>query len=164
MGDSGGLRDRCHDRAMSTGSFRAVHLDDVPAATPEWDERARWLPLRHHLGIGAFGTNAFAGDAGAVVIEPHDELGGDEGEEVDQEEMYVVVRGAARFTVAGEVIEAPAGTVVFVPDPAARREATATEERTLVLAVGAPVGVAFQQSGWEKREVARHRVPVHSDA
>lgn len=162
MGASAVLRDRCHDRPMGTGSFRSVHLDEVPSAPPDWDERARWLPLRHHLGIGAFGTNAFAGDAGAVVIEPHDELGGDGGVEgVDQEEMYVVVRGGARFTIGGETVEAPAGTVVFIPDAAARREATATEDGTLVLAVGAAVGEAFKQSAWEKREVERHAVPQH---
>lgn len=123
----------------------------------------RWLPLRHYLQISAFGTNAFSADTGAVVIEPHDELGGDEGVELDQQEMYVVVRGAARFTVDGETIDAPHGTVVFVSEPSARREATATEDGTLILAVGAPVGAAFRQSQWEKREVAAHDVPVLGD-
>jgi hypothetical protein len=145
-------------------AFKSVHLDDVPGAPPGWDDRVRWLPVRHYLQIGAFGTNAFSADAGAVVIEPHDELGGDEGIELDQEEMYVVVRGGARFVVDGTTIDAPHGTVVFVPEPSARREATATEDGTLILAVGAPVGEAFRQSQWEKRGVAEHRVPTFDDA
>lgn len=144
-------------------AFRSVHLDDVPEVPPDDGPDVRWLPLRHHLGIGAFGTNAYPGDAGQLVIERHDELGGDEGVEADQEEMYVVVRGSARFTINGEAFDAVAGTVVFLPDPAAQREAVALEDRTLVLAVGAPIGAAFQQSRWEQRELRKHPVPVLAD-
>lgn len=144
-------------------AFRSVHLDDVPEVPPDEADEVRWLPLRHHLGIGAFGTNAFPGDAGQLVIERHDELGGDEGVELDQEELYVVVRGSARFTIAGETFDAAAGTVVFLPDPAEQREASALEDGTLVLAVGAPIGAAFRQSEWERRELAKHHVPTLTD-
>ncbi len=146
------------------GSFRSVHLDDVPEVAPDNEDDVRWRPLRYHLGIEAFGTNAFAADAGERVIERHDELGGDGGvEPVDQQEMYVVVRGAARFTVGGETFDAPAGEVVFVHDPAAVREAFATQDRTLVLAVGGAVGSAFTPSQWERRETAKADVPVLGD-
>lgn len=144
--------------------FRSVHLDDVPEVPPDHADDVRWLPLRHHLGIGAFGTNAFPADAGQLVIERHDEVGGDKGEELDQEEMYVVVRGTARFTIDGESIDATAGTVVFIPEASAQREATALEDGTLVLAVGGPVGEPFRQSAWEQRELAKHDVPALGDA
>jgi hypothetical protein len=63
--------------------------------------------------------------------------------------MYVVLRGRATFTVDGEDIDAPAGTIVHLPDPSVRRQAVAVEPGTAVLAVGAKPGEAFEPSGWE---------------
>jgi tetratricopeptide (TPR) repeat protein len=99
--------------------------------------------VRRTLGISAFGTNAYSGDAGEHVVEPHDESG------LGHEELYVVVSGAATFVVDGETIDAPAGTLVFHPDPASRREATATEDGTFVMAFGGLPGAAGPVSAWE---------------
>ena len=66
------------------------------------------------------------------------------------EELYVVLAGRATFSVDGEDVDAPAGTLVFVNDPASRRAATATEERTTVLAIGGPVGAAYEPPPWEE--------------
>ena len=96
-----------------------------------------WYPLQHHFGLRAFGVNAFGGDAGTTLVAQHDER------ESGQEELYVVVRGAARFTLAGETHEAPAVSVVAIPDPAARRAAVATKDGTIVLAIGAPRDSGF---------------------
>ena len=63
----------------------------------------------------------------------------------------MVVSGAARFTVDGEDVDAPAGTLVFVSDPELTREAVATAPDTTVLVVGAARGVAFEPSDWEVR-------------
>jgi predicted Zn-dependent protease len=63
--------------------------------------------------------------------------------------LYVVIAGAARFTVAGDEFDAPAGTVVFVRDPTARRAAVATEASTTALAVGGASGRAYEVSPWE---------------
>ena len=94
----------------------------------------------------AFGVNAYwAQNAGDELIEEHDELGAAAGR---HEEMYVVIGGSARFTVAGEEFEAPTRTVVFVRDPAARRGAVATEPNTTALAVGGTTGQA-RPSAWE---------------
>ena len=102
-----------------------------------------WLPLRRRLGITAFGTNAFrAASAGDVVVEEHVESPG-------QEEMYLVVSGAARFTIAGDEIDAPAQTVVFVPDPATHRAAVATEDETIVVGVGGWPDQAYHPLPWE---------------
>ena len=100
-------------------------------------------PVRRTLGISAFGANAYSGDAGEQVVEPHDET------RLGHEELYVVVAGAAAFTVAGEKIDAPAGTLVFVHDPDDRREATATEDGTMVMAFGGVPGAAGPISAWE---------------
>jgi hypothetical protein len=63
--------------------------------------------------------------------------------------MYVVLRGQATFTIDGEEVDAPAGTIVHLPTPGVRRGAIAREDGTTVLAVGAKRGEPFQPSGWE---------------
>ena len=145
-------------------TFLSAHLDDVPEFGASESGEMRWLPLRHYFGVRAFGTNAFAGDAGELLIGIHDELPGAGNAEPGHEEMYVVVRGAARFTLGDQTLEAQAGSVVFLPDPAVRRGAVATQDGTLVLAVGAAPGVAYAPSAWDLREVAAAGAPQHPDA
>jgi len=135
---------------MTPGVVTA-HLDDVPAITFDSDAEPDWKPLRHHLGIGAFGVNAFvAPEAGGQAVERHDEAPEEDGAK-GHEELYVVLRGHARFTVGDEEIDAPEGTLVFIADPALVREAIASEPGTTVLAIGAARGVAFEPSEWEER-------------
>ncbi len=134
-----------------TAGVVTVHLDDVPTLHFDSDAEPDWKPLRHHLGIGAFGVNAWlAPSAGDQAVERHDEAP-EEGATDGHEELYVVVRGSARFTVAGERFDAPAGTLVFISDPALVREAVAAQDDTIVLAIGAARGVAFTPSDWETR-------------
>jgi tetratricopeptide (TPR) repeat protein len=96
--------------------------------------------------VTAFGVNAYwAERPGDELIEEHDELGAGAGH---HEELYVVIGGAARFTVADEEFDAPSRTVVFVRDPAAKRRAVATEPNTTALAVGGAAGRA-EVSPWE---------------
>jgi tetratricopeptide (TPR) repeat protein len=110
-----------------------------------------WHPVRRHFGIGSFGVNAnVAREAGDVIVDEHDEAGGDGG----QEELYVVLRGRALFTLNGEEAEVPAGTFLFVRDPAVKRVATALEPDTAVLAVGGRPGEAFNPSSWEHARFA----------
>jgi hypothetical protein len=140
---------------MTPAGVATMHLDEVPTVSFDAPEEPDWKPLRHHLGVGAFGVNAFVAAAGELVIERHDEEP-DDGEPAGHEELYAVVRGGARFTVGGEDIAAPAGTLVFVSDPALTREAVATADDTVVLAIGAARGLAFEPSPWEER-VLRER-------
>jgi tetratricopeptide (TPR) repeat protein len=106
-----------------------------------------WKPLRRPLGVSAFGVNAYWAELpGDELIEEHDELGSGAG---GHEELYVVLDGAARFTVAGDEFDAPAGTVVFIRDPAARRSAVATEGPATALAVGGTPGQPYEVSPWE---------------
>jgi hypothetical protein len=109
----------------------------------------RWHPIRPLLGIRAIGVSAYsAREAGETVVEPHDEDSDGRG----HEELYVVMRGAARFTVGGEEIDAPPGTLVLVR-PGTQREAVASEPGTLVLAMGGPP--TFEPAGSEWLELAR---------
>lgn len=143
---------------MSRPGLVTMHLDEVPTLHFDSPEEPDWKPLRHHLGVGAFGVNAWvAARAGELVIERHDEVPADS-DPAGHQELYAVVRGAARFTVDGEDVEAPAGTLVFVSDPGLTREAVATAEDTIVLAIGAARGVAFEPSPWEERTLREQGV------
>ena len=108
------------------------------------EHRRGWIPLREQLGVQALGVNAWSVEnVDDPVIPEHDER------QTAHEELYVVVRGHARFTVAGSEIDAPQGTIVFVRDPKARRGAVATAADTIVLSAGARPGSAFTPSPWE---------------
>ena len=101
--------------------------------------------VRHELGISAFGVNSWLGsNVGDRVIPEHAE-----DQEGDQDELYVVVRGRARFEVGGDTVDAPVGTLVYVPAGPTVRTAFAEEPGTTVLAVGATAGKAFEVHGWE---------------
>ena len=103
----------------------------------------RWTPLRKHLGITAFGVNAYtATEAGQDVVEEHSE------ERLGHEELYVVVSGRATFVLDGDEVEVPAGSAVFLRDPAVKRYARAEEPGTTVLAVGGKPG-QHEVSAWE---------------
>jgi hypothetical protein len=102
-----------------------------------------WKPVRKTLGVTAFGINAYtAASAGDEVVEDHTE------EPSGHEELYVIVRGHATFTVDGGKVDAPAGTIVFLDDPMQRRHAIAKEAGTTVLAIGGKPG-AHEISAWE---------------
>jgi tetratricopeptide (TPR) repeat protein len=108
----------------------------------------RWSPVRHHLGVAAFGINAWTADTpGMEVIQEHDELGAGAAK---HEELYVVLTGRATFTVEGQTIPAEPGTIVFVRDPGVRRKAVADEAETTILAIGATPGEVFTPSNWER--------------
>ena len=123
-------------------SFRVARLDEIE---PIDVAGVRWLPLRRTLGVTAFGVNAYRAGAGEHVVEPHDETGSGAGK---HEELYLVVSGRATFIVAGEELDAPTGTLVFIHDRAARREAVALEEGTTVLVAGGETGT-ITPSAWE---------------
>lgn len=100
-----------------------------------------FIHLRRTLDLGAFGAGAmYQAKAGEEVVHEHDERGpGADG----QEELYAVVQGSATFTLDGEEVEAPQGTVVLVP-PGTTRKAVATSDETIVLAVGGRRGEAYR--------------------
>jgi tetratricopeptide (TPR) repeat protein len=117
-------------------------LDSIPIA-----EGLVWHPIRRRFGVGAFGVNAYTSDGiGKHVVEKHDETSGGAG---GHEELYVVVHGRATFTIGEETLEAPAGTLVFIAEPALERSAIAEEEGTLVLAIGGPRDEVYEVSAWE---------------
>jgi tetratricopeptide (TPR) repeat protein len=105
--------------------------------------RGEWIPIRRSLGVAAFGVNAWSGDEGAALISEHDEV------PTGHEELYLVLTGRATFTVDGDSVDAPVGTLVFARDPAVKRGAVAASDGTTILSVGAKPGEAFRVRPWE---------------
>jgi len=131
--------------------FESVHLSELDAIPGPGT--LVWRPVRRRLGVQAFGMNAYTAEtAGEDLVEDHTE------ETYLHEEVYFVVRGHATFTVAGEEIDAPAGTFVFIRDPTVRRYAVAREAGSTVLAVGGRPGEPFKESGWEYSFAAQPHV------
>jgi Cupin domain len=127
--------------------YEIISIDDLDRYAGWNDEDPVLRPLRRRVGFRPFGLNCWEASAvGGHIIESHSEVGGDE-------ELYVVLRGRATFTVAGETIDAPVGTLVHVP-PGTPREAVAAEDGTIVLAAGAKPGEAFAPKGWEDFHIA----------
>jgi mannose-6-phosphate isomerase-like protein (cupin superfamily) len=112
-------------------TWKVARLDDI-------ERRDRDIPVREHLGIHAFGINAYTPGEEGVLVNEHDESG------TGQEELYIVLDGNATFEIDGETIDAPAGTFVYVEAGSLRK---ATGDGT-VLAVGGTPGEAYQGIDW----------------
>ncbi len=126
---------------MTDKGYEVAHIDELEELPINKGEFV-WRPVRRRFGITAFGTNAYTANAGQRVIEEHSETGG-------HQELYVVLRGRATFTLDGEEVDAPAGTLVFAR-PGTKRGAIAAEDGTAVLGVGAKPGEVFEPSPWEE--------------
>jgi hypothetical protein len=135
---------RCEERGGRVNdkpSWKVADIDDI-------EPRGRDIPVREHLGIHAFGVNAFTPAEDGTLVGEHDEAGS------GQEELYIVLDGNATFEVDGEKVDASPGTLVFV-GPESRRKATGD---ATILAVGATPGQAYQGIDWGDAW------PFHSDS
>jgi hypothetical protein len=135
-------------------AYRVLTLDDVEAVPGP--ASLAWRPLRAELGLRAFGVSSFvAANAGEDVIEAHTESDGR-----GHQELYVVMRVAARFTLDGESFDAPAGTLISVSDPQVHRHGVATQPGTEVLAFGGDA--VFRPAGhewmWRMRNLLQDEV------
>ena len=125
--------------AMS--GYAVAHVDEIEEFE---DVGCHYRPIRHHLGISAFGVTAWtAHAAGDPVINEHDE-----DDPTADQELFLVLRGHAVFELDGTVVDAPAGTLVFAP-PRTRRAASARENGTTVILVEGTPGKAYEPRGWE---------------
>jgi hypothetical protein len=139
---------------MDGDGWTAAQLDDVEALRWQGTELT-WRPLRAVLRTHIAGMAAYTADrAGQEVVEGHTEISAGRG----HEEVYLVLRGRASFTLDGVEVDAPTGTFVRV-DPQVRRRAVAVEPDTAVLALGGPATFQPSASEW----IERARSYVHSD-
>jgi tetratricopeptide (TPR) repeat protein len=121
-------------------AYAVAHLDEIDEVSYGG---CPWRPVRHRLGIRAFGINAWVARSAGDQITPDD----DESEETN-ERVYLVQQGRAIFELEGERLRAPAGTFVFVR-PGTQRTVTAEEAGTTIVVVGASPGEAHLPDGWE---------------
>jgi mannose-6-phosphate isomerase-like protein (cupin superfamily) len=131
-----------YQRAMAE---RAPHILErwADAAARFKGENRKTHDVRGFLGVESFGVNAFEAHEGELLVVPHDELG--EGEQ--QEELYLVVEGRARFVCDGDAVELGAGDLLFAR-PGVRREAVALETPTMLFMVGGRPGEAYSPPIW----------------
>jgi mannose-6-phosphate isomerase-like protein (cupin superfamily) len=127
--------------------WKALRIDAIEAVPWRGTELV-WHPVRQALGTRIVGMGGYTADrAGQVVIEGHTEA--EDG--MGHEEVYVVLRGRATFTLDGAEVDAPAGTFVAVIDPSVHRRAIAAEPDTAVLALGGAPVFAPSDSEWIER-------------
>ena len=122
-------------------NWKVARLDEI-------ERRGRDIPVREHLGIHAFGINAYTPSEDGTLIGEHDEAGS------GQEELYIVLDGTASFEIDGETVDAPPGSLVYV-GPEARRSATGDGT---ILALGGTPGEAYQGIDWGEAW------PLHSES
>ena len=143
-----------------------THIDELDAI--EMPDGFVWRPIRRHFDIRGFGVNAYtAREIGGLIVEPHTEG------QLKHEEIYLVLRGRALFTIDGNEHELGTGQLVFVRDPELRRGAVALEADTAVLALGGKPGEPHRVSAWEAMFAAvpyasegnwAEAIRIHTDA
>jgi hypothetical protein len=99
-------------------------ITSVPTVSDGGLDDPVWYPLQHALGIETFGVNLFvAGRADQMLVEEHDErLSG-------QQELYVVLKGAAMFELDGVQARLDRDTAVAVTDPLRSTERQSADRR-----------------------------------
>ncbi len=106
------------------------------------------LTIQRLLNFRVAGINGWIGNVGEGLVPKHSE-------DSDNEELYVVVRGRATFTVDGKEVDATAGTLLHLL-PGEEREAVSAEAGTIVVAIGATIGQPYEPQGWTHFVVADH--------
>jgi hypothetical protein len=136
---------------FSKDEYRAAMQERAPHILERWADAGEHFKhdnrkthdVRGFLGVESFGVNAFEAHEGELLVIPHDELG--EGEQ--NEELYVVAEGRARFTCDGETVELGPGEVLFAK-PGVKREAVALESPTMLVIVGGRPGEPYAPPIW----------------
>jgi tetratricopeptide (TPR) repeat protein len=133
---------------MATGvseAFAVLSINDrlgERRAEQEEPQERTYVQLRRELDIGSFSIFAVEAEAGKELVSERTATG----YAADRhEEVFVIVRGGAKFVVDDHEIEAPQGTAIFVRDV----EAKATEDGTTLLVIGGRRGEAWRPTPGE---------------
>ena len=132
--------------------YQVACIEDIEEAS---GGGCAWRPVRHHLGITAFGVTTWTGrKPGDRILDEDDEMTREPGHlraedlgDDANEQLYLVHRGRARFQLDDEEVDAPAGTFVLVP-PGVSRTAFAEEPETIIVRIGGVPGKAYEPTGW----------------
>ena len=132
---------------MSDG-YQIVDLTTIESFPFHQRDGQKLLPIQRLLDYRVAGINGWIGDPEEGLVPEH-------AEDSDNEELYVVVKGRARFTVDGREIDAPAGTLLHL-QPGENRVAVSEEPGTIIVAIGATIGEGYEPQGWTSFVVADH--------
>src|SRR4051794_30591039 len=117
-----------------TPGFKILHTDEL-------ERNGAWRLARRSLGVGAFGINI-------VDIVPGDRIPEHDETERDQEEVFVVLRGAPTLMIDGKPHLMPHGSLARV-DPHLRRTIQNDgKEPASVLIVSAPRTSGYRPMVW----------------
>jgi mannose-6-phosphate isomerase-like protein (cupin superfamily) len=130
---------------MIDAPYQVADVSQIATPAGSKPGEAPWRAVRRHFDIGSFGIAAYVAEANRdLLTSDHTEV------DTRHEELFYVASGRAAVKVGDGTIAAPAGTFVYVRDPAVVRGATALEAGTTLLAVGGEPGKAFAVSHWER--------------
>jgi len=119
-------------------SLTVHHVAELPFYQGEHEiEGIRFHHARQALGVTAWGMNVLSLAAGVTGYPEHDHAAD------GQEEVYLVLEGAAELHAGGEVLALPRGAMVRVP-PEVSRKLVTTDQPAVILAVGATPGAAYE--------------------
>ncbi len=125
---------------MSKG-WKAAKIQDIPPIKDSWAKG--WHSARHYFGITGFGVNAVTKNKGENLTPAHNE------KTSGQQELFVVLKGKASFSIGKDKYTAKEGEAVFV-EPEIERSAEALATPTMLLIIGGAPGKAYQIGDWEK--------------
>ena len=114
--------------------FTIKHRDD-------FERSGRWSLARRSVGVTSFGMNLVAIEPGYSIPE-HDETAR------DQEEVFIVLAGAATALLDGEEYPAPPGTFVRVEPHVRRTVRNDGPDPVDLLIVSAPRMSGFEPMDW----------------
>jgi len=110
-------------------------VDAIPKVLGGEAHDPDWHPVQHFFGLTTFGANVFIAIRGdETLVAEHDEQAS------GQQELYVVLDGAAAFKLSGDHVHAVRGTAIAITDPTVTRSAVAVAPGTALLVVGASDG------------------------
>jgi len=112
--------------------WKVSRITEIPTVSDGAPDDPIWYPLQHAMGIETFGVNMFVADRiDQMLVEEHDER------ESGQQELYVVLEGAALFRLDQERAQLDRGTALAITDPSVQRSARAVVAGTTLLVIGA---------------------------
>jgi quercetin dioxygenase-like cupin family protein len=123
-----------YNARVGESRFTVLHED-------EFERSGRWLLARRSLGLRSFGMNL-------VVIEPGGRIPEHDERPRNQEEVYIVLAGAAVALVDGEEHPAPAGTFVRLNPEPLRTIVNVGDDPVRLLLVSAPRTSGYEPMDW----------------
>lgn len=137
---------------MERTEWQRARLDEIGTKHPpefwsEWTDDpafgSRWRSIRDHFGLTSIGVNANGADAGGEIVVEHDERDQD-----DQDELYYVISGRARFVLDGQEVELGTGELLCVGGHVTRA-AWALESPTEILMIGGTPAGPYRVPEWD---------------